>query len=1009
MQLESDTFLLTGEGQFLRVFNHATGRLLVETQIFHSQCIHGITVYVSSNMDRRAEESTLLVWGGRSVRVVRAVFARDPAAGHDALRISCIGAETRCSDWILDVAFQPHELKSDGGISSVPSAVLVTGHNELLILRILRDQTISSEYQVLVKSLVAGPRSVLYSAHVLWLSPTLAVVAAGTVFGEVLLWSSRSEGILCRGSYPTAHLLHRFTGHEGSIFGVHISHEILDLETGHPRRLLASCSDDRQIRVWKIPDLNVSISAGQCSPGKDPSQEQDMDFTHSHTAEEVSRPGKCIASGWAHVSRIWSVRFLPHLEEAECPRDSIGLISLGEDATAQRWSLTFRIQSQSAVQLPVEPEAQLKHVSTWDYHSGKNIWSSSLTTYNPSSWVLVTGGADGKIVTYEIPQKETAAVGSYVSMDTSIDRVEIIDGNKTPIKALTDLPGLGSQQKHVGFDTPFQEPTLSGVFSQQHLTQDLEYNTPELDSLTVKRYTWVDKDNLLATTVAGQVIIGSLCNTSSAHSGCWSQSAAAKTPTSVTWELIGQFDILGSYSMLVGVPAYRMVFLSGTDGTTYVYDHETRAIHPFLAVHRKASALFAQVIPPSDLTAAKNGQIVGLVVGVQGSSTVRVWLLQREHTHISRVSLDVLRSWNLELPSPFLITSVQFVCSFNLLLLGSRNGALTVYDLSSAKETPGNISPRAYFPRLHGEDATTVILAVPQPPGYGEHRNLHILTAGRNGTYSIHRLYYQQHADKIDEIRLETVHTCSPPMGRNIEGACFHAVSGDLILWGFRSQHFVVWNETKQIETMSIQCGGSHREWSYSYDDHESDSLLWTKASKLNLYRQLQPSHRVVQQGGHGREIKALAIFTPRNVTGNSPTSLIVTGAEDTSLRLFVHQNDPASRTNPDFRCSGVFRKHTTGIQHLQWCGDTGYLFSSGGFEEFLVWRARRMPGFGFGMVCEASCPVLGVPLDLRVMSFHVLDMTDKSAVIDQQACFLICVIYSDSTIRVSINVFQTR
>lgn len=237
-------------------------------------------------------------------------------------------------------------------------------------------------------------------------------------------------------------------------------------------------------------------------------------------------------------------------------------------------------------------------------------------------------------------------------------------------------------------------------------------------------------------------------------------------------------------------------------------------------------------------------------------------------------------------------------------------------------------------------------------------------------------------------------------MGRNIEGACFHDMSRNLILWGFRGKHFVVWNESKQIETMSIECGGAHREWSYIYDDR-GGCLVCTKVSKLNLYRQQKPSHRVIQDGGHGREIKALAIFTPRDATEHSPRSLIVTGAEDTSLRLFLYQDDPAVRKKPELRCSGVFRRHTTGIQHLQWCGHAGFLFSSGGFEEFLVWRARSIPGFGFGMVCEAECPVLGAPLDLRVMSFHVLAMDDKSAAIDPQVCFLICVIYSDSTIRV--------
>jgi len=993
---------LTGEGPVLRVYDHATGRFLVETQIFFSQCIHGIAVYDSTSQ-QRGEERILLVWGGRSFRVVRIVCAEGLTAGHDALRISLAGAETCCSDWILDVAFQPDDLQSDDGLSLLPSAVLITAHNELLILRVQCDQTFPTKHQVLVKPLVSGPRSVLYSAHVLWLTPTHVVVAAGTVFGDVLLWSCRSNCTLWDSACSTVHLHHKFTGHEGSIHGVHISPEILDSSLGYPGRLLASCSDDRQIRIWQVSDLDAQIVAGQAIPEKEPFGAREDEVT---TIQECLQPGKCIASVWAHASRIWSVRFLPPLQESQNPRRFIHLISMGEDATAQRWDFSLQKQSPGAVQRLDDTTAQLKHVSTWDFHSGKNLWSSGVIAYSPSSWLLVTGGADGKIISYKISQKETAAIRGFVSMNTVIgvgdvgercrDGISISDSSLDPSLQHKDV---SQYEKLCGSRLPLQHhPTQS---------QAVEAKTPNLESYSVKRFTFVDKDSLLAITTAGQVIVGSLYDAYSAHSGCMSQIAPAETPICVNWDMIRQSDSLGSYSMLAGVPTYRMAFLSGTDGMIYGYNHETRAVNPFVPVHRKVSGLYAQVISQAALIKSKEGQIVGLVAAVLGSLTAQSWSVQREDAHDSRGTIKVLRSWVLNLPPAFPITSAYFLFSANMLLLGSRNGSLTVYRLSGADKTPDDkktdgLYPQACFSRLHGDDTITNVMAVPQSLSHGEGTNVHILTAGRDGTYSIHCLYYQQDADNNDEVRLSTVHTSSPPFGRNIESACFDAVSRDLILCGFRGKQFLVWNECKQLEIMSIECGGAHREWCYLYDHHGGGSLVWMKASKLKLYRQLEPSYHVIKEGGHGREIKALAIFTPRNVTHYGPTSLIVTGAEDTSLRLFVRRNDPTSRNNPELRCSGVFRKHTTGIQHLQWCGHTGFLFSSGSFEEFLVWRVKSVPVFGVGMVCEAECPTLGAPLDLRVMSFHVLDMVNKSPAIDQQACFLICVIYSDSTIRVS-------
>lgn len=859
---------------------------------------------------------------------------------------------------------------------------------------------------MLVKPLVSGFRSILYSAHVLWLTPTHVVVAAGTVFGHVLLWSCRSNCTLWDSSCSTGYLHHKFTGHEGSIFGVHISPEILDSSVGYPRRLLASCSDDRQIRIWQVPDLDAQIVAGQAIPEQDPFEARRDEVTSSHTVEESLQPGKCIASVWAHASRIWSVRFLPQLQESQNPGLFIHLISVGEDATAQRWDFSLQSQSPGAVQRLDDTTARLKHVSTWDFHSGKNLWSSGVTADSPSSWLLVTGGADGKIISYKISQEGAADMRGYVSRNTGIDVGDVSER----CRDLISIPGSSLyptlQHKDV---LQYEKLCVSGLPLQHHPTQSqaVEAKTPNLESYAVKRFTFVDKDSLLAITTAGQVIAGSLCDAYSPYSGCPSQTAAAGSPICVNWKMIRQSDCLGSYSMLAGVSAYRMAFLSGTDGMIYGYDHANRALHPFAAVHRKVSGLYAQGISQPDLTEPKERQIVGLVAAILGSSTAQSWFVQREDAHNSRDTTKVLRSWELNLPPGFLVTSAYFLASANLLFLGSRNGALAVYRLSGANKTPDDkksngLYPQACFSRLHSDDTITTVMAVPQSLSHGEGTKVHILTAGRDGTYSIHRLYYQQDADNKDEVRLSTVHTSSPSMGRNIESACFDAVSRDLILWGFRGKHFLVWNESQQLETMSIECGGSHREWCYSYDRHGRGSLVWMRASKLNLYRQLEPSYHVFKEGGHGREIKALAIFTPRNVTHYGPTSLIVTGAEDTSLRLFVRRNDPTLRNNRELRCSAVFRKHTTGIQHLQWCGHTGFLFSSGSFEEFLVWRVQSVPGFGVGMVCEAECPTLGALLDLRVMSFHVVDMVDRSAAIDQQACFLICVIYSDSTIRVS-------
>jgi WD40 repeat protein len=219
-----------------------------------------------------------------------------------------------------------------------------------------------------------------------------------------------------------------------------------------------------------------------------------------------------------------------------------------------------------------------------------------------------------------------------------------------------------------------------------------------------------------------------------------------------------------------------------------------------------------------------------------------------------------------------------------------------------------------------------------------------------------------------------------------IEAAWFSG--SDLILYGFKSKNFIVWNEKKQYEISSVECGGAHRSYAYSPTTGSDGAgyFIYTKASKLYLHSQQRPSHQIIKSGGHGREIKAAAV---------SPDGLVATGAEDTAIRIWQFQDGklPAEK---QFDCLAVVQKHTTGIQHLQWHG-SNYLFSSGGNEEFFIWAVEAIPGFGIGVVCEASCLDESEEKDLRIMSFDITSLPQSG---EGPERILISLAYSDSTTR---------
>ena len=988
----------------------------MKTQIFNSQCIHGIATQGdgiatqghgiatqgASDESSKCRVRSVLIWGGRSVRVASTFFSENAVAGHDTLRISCAGPETHCSDWILDGAISPYDPHRDESLPSCMVAVLVTAHDELLICKLQCDQRTTLDGQVQVETLVAGPRSVLYSAHVLWISVTQVLVAAGTVFGEVHLWSFRPKGTLCGSSHPAAHLHHTFQGHEGSIFGVQISSELRFPGSACPQRLLASCSDDRRIRIWRVPNLASTTPVAPSSSGQGSPETCESETLSSQTAGGEIQPKHCVASAWGHASRIWSVHFVPQRRESWLRENNIDIISTGEDATAQRWSLSFPLGTLETSKSFIGPDAQFKHVSTWDCHSGKNIWSAALTAQSPSSCVLVTGGADGMVVSHKIPSEGTTVTYDYASTSISENATANTRGYELPNNGLYNCDQPTSQ-----WEDPAEGPEHKNAFKKPlHLQYQLQalrvkrFKASDLSVDVLKRYVFVDEGHFLVTTEAGQVFVGILRHAHNPDSSVTWQKLSVEASAPFTWTLIARYDDLKSHSILTSVSSYKVAFLGGTNGTLHVYDHESGAIQSFSILRQKISGLFAQLIERPDCTTTKEARVVGLVATTLGSSTAYSSLMQRGKLHGSRSTVSTVTSWKVELPSTFVVTSAQFILSANSLLLGFRNGTLAAYGLTSAG---GSINPSACFRRVHGEDAITVILALPQPTGYSEATTTYVLTAGRNGTYSIHRLYSQHDTVSTIKMRLETVHVCAPPIRPNIEGACFHAVSSNLILWGFRGKDFVVWNETKQSETMTIGCGGAHRNWAYLANENEGGSFMWTKASCLNMQWQPQPSYRVIKEGAHGREIKALAISHRLELSGHRPVNLMVTGAEDTNLSFFTLQENAPSRNCSHFRCFGVLKKHKTGVQHLQWCGSAGFLFSGGGTEEFFVWKARAVPCYGIGMVCESECPLLGDIPDLRIMSFHVLDLPPSdAAAISNEASFLVCIVYSDSTIRVS-------
>lgn len=813
----------------------------MEARVFREQPIHGI----------RVSSGTLLVWGSRSVALCPLSAIQDALDVPDA---EVCFARGRARDWVYDAV-----LDADG------SGVLVTAHNEIVEIS-------WAEGMLRFGKVISPSRPILYAANVRCLADGRLLVAGGTVFGEILVWTCRvGSGGECR-------VLHVLTGHEGSIFGVSISDEVV--VNGKTLRLLASCSDDRTIRVWDISD--TAVEGGKTLAEEYLHRARETGFGSSAPAGpgEGGSADEPIAVAMGHVSRIWHVKFPPL--PAERASSVIPLYSFGEDSTAQLWELDLAgFQGQGPV--------VLAHRDTFSNHEGKHIWSSSICAVSNGASSVVTGGSDGKISLIE----ERAGVPDDIGTVMGEGVLSLTEISHKTLSLLESPPTEGKKARN-------------------------------RDDVLL-RYAFINDDTLLATTRSGKLL-------------------AASFGQGITWSEVSvdaEYNEDLRMCSVVASPSTDIAILGTTTKALYLYAEGQ------LSRMGDAPGKILNVIP---LTG--DGISTKFLVTMHSSPEVRILTANLTSKEIiSDVSLQGV-------DERFVLTSAaQF---HGYLIIGSRNGFMEVFTIQNDNYTRiTQINPRS-------DDTVTSILALPGQTS----DSISFLTTNRDGKY---RIYELDTRDTTQPPIVHLRHETSPPFGPQVEDAWFFKENdkapASLILSGFRSKNFVVWNETTREYMATVDCGGGHRTFAHTRSTTRAGHLrlAFTKAAVVYIHSQTHAPGRTLSPGVHGREVRAIA-----GTEALGDASYFATGSEDTSIRIWKC----LSETRGDsFRCVASMKLHTTGLQSLKWCGN--YLLSSGGNEDLYAWRVSTLPaGFsGLGVFCEGALRDKSPEGDLRITDFDVCEV----------------------------------
>lgn len=340
---------------------------------------------------------------------------------------------------------------------------------------------------------------------------------------------------------------------------------------------------------------------------------------------------------------------------------------------------------------------------------------------------------------------------------------------------------------------------------------------------------------------------------------------------------------------------------------------------------------------------------------------------------LSHDNVIISKSHQLMKPenSMFTCSSLSYDRINNWIVLGSRLSSVAIYDLS--KDTDG-ITGNVFRKITPGDTVTSVsIVALDIDSAI-------LLLTLRDGYYS-----FLQILSSKDGLQILILHMSKISRGFLERG---FIQDHELILCGFRSSSFFMWNETKRIELCSEVCGGVHRQWDIVRQNQHPMSYKFIYVNKSTLHTSLFISRFSVKHmgelisGTHGREIRDIA-FSPYQLKDDS--RLILTASEDTSIKL--------GKLFLDGKMQNIWtmNDHISGLQRVKFISPS-FAASSAANEELFIWKIQIINGSRPFIYKYASLPRDSEHLDLRIMDFDSFQYNHG---------VVISTVYSNSRIRI--------
>ncbi|KAF9168921.1 WD repeat-containing protein 6 [Mortierella sp. AD010] len=334
---------------------------------------------------------------------------------------------------------------------------------------------------------------------------------------------------------------------------------------------------------------------------------------------------------------------------------------------------------------------------------------------------------------------------------------------------------------------------------------------------------------------------------------------------------------------------------------------------------------------------------------------------------------------------------------YNLVLLGSRDGAVMVYNLDQVVKglsEPVTLGTIVILERCHGNDSVSSILMITERgEGYEGRDRINVYTTGRDGSWAKYRFLglpggevigARSLSDDDDNSDIEfdddegiTNTPNEPDNHSNLddrEGGSMivlqkvfrskitkgwlekiFIMDGELLLLGFFNKKLFVYNESKHFEIFSMHSGAANRRrWRFLANNArlEHTRLMFHSGYRIRSFsRELTAGSELfqsakLQNNFHGREVRHLRFLSgARPLTEGAPAPIIIaTGGEDCRLRMFQYIPYKTKNSCTALKPLCNLKPHLgAAIRCLEWSHTevphSYVLFTGGAIESMRAWQ----------------------------------------------------------------------